>query len=98
MAANAAYKAMVDTEIKFTNINYKEAAKYIASNWSEAQVATSNIRRVLPWRKEKGGTRPGMKNINILGPGVNQEKEWRFRLNVELTSLEKKRILAHEWP
>ena len=44
---------------------------------------------------EKGGTRPGMKNANLQGPGINQEKEWRFRPNIELTALEKKRLLAH---
>ena len=105
MAARAVYKAMEETEIEFGYVNYKETCKYISSNWSEAQVACSNIRRVLsrrvlprrvlPRRAKNGGSRPGMKNANLLAPGVNQEVEWEFVPNLELTKKEKKSILAH---
>ena len=32
--------------------------------------------------------------LGLVGPGVNEEKEWEFPKNIELTTIEKKIILA----
>ena len=95
MAAIAAYEAMIQTNIAFSSINYNEAAKYIISNLSEAMVVVSDFRRVLPWKAKTEGSRPGMKNQGNMEPGVNEEKECEFKKNLELTTLEKKHILAY---
>ena len=75
MAARAVYKAMEETEIEFGYVNYKETCKYISSNWSEAQVACSNIRRVLPRRAKNGGSRP----MPICWP-LGSTKKWSGNL------------------
>ena len=49
--------------------------------------------RVLPWRRSKKGTRPGLTGVGPLGADANDEKQWKFP-SVELTELEKKTIMA----
>lgn len=48
--AEVIYKAIMETDIKFENINYKEGVRYLALNWSEMDCRTSSLGRVLPWR------------------------------------------------
>ena len=43
-------EAMVDTEIIWEEIDYLEAACYVALNWTEEECQRSGLRRVLPRR------------------------------------------------
>ena len=48
-------------EIKWSNIDLMEGARYLALNWSEEQVRSSSLRRVIPRRRKNKGTGPGMR-------------------------------------
>ena len=45
------YNAVLKSDIKRTNIDYVEATRYIALNWSEEKCNRSKLRRVLPVRR-----------------------------------------------
>ena len=56
--AEIVYNAVLKSDIKWTNIDYVEATRYIALNWSEEKCNRSKLRRVLPVRRSNHGTRP----------------------------------------
>jgi hypothetical protein len=58
--AEICYRAVMETKMKFENIDYKEAVRYVALNWSAEQCRMSKLRRVLPWRTKNKGSRPGV--------------------------------------
>ena len=60
-------QAVLTAGIKWREIDYMEAARYIALNLTAEEVATSGLRRVLPWRRKKGGKRPGPKGAGPKG-------------------------------
>ena len=86
---------MIETEIKFRNIYYKEAVRYIALNWTEMECKMSKIRKLLPWRTKKQGVRPGMTGEGPLGPDEAKKVQWEFPNVGRFSELEKKMILAH---
>ena len=86
-------KAMLETEVKFSGINYKEGTRYIALELTEAEIAMSGLRRVLPVRRGTRGTKPAIYGPLAMSAGIDDDSQWRFP-RVELTELEKKRILA----
>ena len=53
-------EAILDTGIKFEDVDYLEAARYVALNWSESQCIRSGLRRILPRRRYTTGSRPGL--------------------------------------
>ena len=84
----------METYLEFDKVDYKEAVRYIALNWSAQECRLSELRRVLPVRNKTGGTRPGMTGEGPLGPDSGDHlDQWKFR-NVTLTKLLKKKILA----
>ena len=91
--ANLVYKAILETDITFANVNYKEAVRYIALMWTKQECRMSDIRRVLPWRVSKLGARPGITGEGPLGPGEGKVEQWIFP-KVELTDLEMKKIIG----
>ena len=76
-----------------STIVYKEAVKYIASNMSEVEVENSDLRRVLPRRQNRKGTRPTCRGQEALGPEADGDKMWDCP-EVKLKRLEKRKILA----
>ena len=85
--AQICYDAVMNSKIKFNNVNYRKARMYIALNLSKTEQRLSNLRRVLPWRTAKGGVRPGVT------ADPEKEENWVFPL-VEPTELEEKTIVA----
>ena len=51
-------EAILSSEVTWENIDYMEAARYIALNWSVEECLRSKLRGVLPRRRAKTGTRP----------------------------------------
>ena len=92
--ADIVYKAIIETDVKFENINYKEAVRYLALNWTEKECRMSDVRRTLPWRLSKQGSRPGMTGTGPMGPDEGRVCQWTFP-TVTLTELEKKKIFAN---
>ena len=52
--------AILDSDIKWEEMDYLEAARYVALNWPEEKCRRSELRRVLPKRRGTRGTRPGL--------------------------------------
>ena len=65
--AEVVYKAIMESKVKFVNVDYREAVRYIAMNWSAQRCGQSDLRRVLPWRTNKGGVRPGVTGEGPMG-------------------------------
>ena len=52
-------KAVLESEIKWQEGDYLEAAHYVALNWTEKQCRSSPLGRILPTRRCTTGCRPG---------------------------------------
>ena len=92
--AEIVYNAVLKSDIKWTNIDYVEATRFIALNWSEEKCNKSKLRRVLPVRRSNHGTRPGVRGAGPSGPEVGDQEQWQFRPNIRLRESEKKEIIA----
>ena len=68
--------------------------QYRALGRDEAWCRSSDLYRVLPWRKHKQGSRPGLTGVGPMGPGSDDEIQCEFRRGVVLTEWEKKRVMA----
>ena len=82
------------TDLKFSSIDYLEATRYLALNWSEDEVRRSDLRRVLPTRRGKTGTRPGMRGVGPRGKLRGDQEQWVWRKNIVLGEDEKTKILT----
>ena len=91
--AEICFTAIMETEIEFDNINYKEAARYCAMNMRAEECQISPLKRVLPWRAKVGGMRPGVTGVGPMGPGGEEEPQWDFP-DICLTKLEKRMLVA----
>ena len=49
------------TELEFNNKDFLEATRYLVLNWTEEECRKRSLRRVLPTRRGRRGTRPGMR-------------------------------------
>ena len=84
---------VIRTDMEFDNIDYLEATRYLALNWSEEQCRTHPLRRVLPWRRGRRGTRPGMTGVGPRGGERGDQEQWEFP-HITLEDWEKKQIVA----
>ena len=88
--AKLVYDAIMKSDIKWTNIYYIEATRYLAMNWTEDKCMRSKLRRVLPTRRSRKGTRPGMRGDGPSGPTRGDQDQWKWRQNLKLRMAEKK--------
>ena len=86
-------EAVLSSNIKWEGVNYLEAVRYIALNWTEDKCRGSKLRRVLPWRRKRTGTRPGIRGAGPRGPEIGDQDQWVFP-RVVLTPEDKKEILG----
>ena len=75
-------------------LNWKEACRLLACTHSEKWCENSKLKRVLPSRRYKKGTRPGVTGKGPLGPDSNDEIQWVFKPNIRLTKLEKDMVMG----
>ena len=52
------YDAIIKSDIKFSNINWRKGTQYIAMNMDATEARISLLRRVLPRRLTRKGSRP----------------------------------------
>ena len=71
-------EAVKKSDIDWRGVDYMEAVRYIALNWTEEQCKGSRLRKVLPWRRKKGGTRPGIRGAGPKGPERGDTDQWIF--------------------
>ena len=93
MSSKIAKKSVMESKVKIKGVNYKEAARYVALNSSESEVRFSGLRRILPWRRYRKGTRPGVTGPGPTGPSTDDEEQWTFP-RVELTEMVKTKLVA----
>ena len=86
-------EAVLKSNIQWEDVDYREGVRYLALNWDLEQCKCSNLRRVLPVRRGKRGTRPGLKGAGPRGMLKGDQEQWEFR-NVVLEPWEKKQILS----
>ena len=53
--------AIMESSIQFDEIDYLEAARYVALNWTAEECRASPLGRILPTRRGTRGTRPGLR-------------------------------------
>ena len=54
------YNAILNSNIKFLNFNFKVASVYIAMHLTPDEIQRSPLKKVIPIRSAKGGMRPGV--------------------------------------
>ena len=91
-AGEQVYQAIMETDITYEGVNYKEGVRYLALVRGYEWCKNSKLRRVLPERKFAKGSWPGITGPGPMGPSVNGEEQWDFP-RVALTSIEKKNVV-----
>ena len=91
--AEICFRAVMETKIKFENVDYEEGVRYVPLNLSADQCRMSELRRVLPWRKKVKGTRRGVTGVGPKGAERGDENQLEFP-KVCLTEHEKRLIIA----
>ena len=84
---------LLATDLQFSNVDYLEATRYLALNWTQEQCRQSPLRRVLPCRRGKRGTRPGMRGKGPRDRTRGDQEQWVFP-DVVLGEGEKRQIVA----
>ena len=84
---------MLRTDMQFDNIDYLETTRYLVLNWTQEEARRSPLRRVLPWRRGRRGTKPGITGVGPLGKVRGDQEQWEFP-QIILEDWEKKAILA----
>ena len=82
------YKAVIDSDIEFDNIEYKKLGIYLAMNLTAEEAMIHPLARVLPTRRSSSGGRPW-----VTGVRKDADKMWRSK-EVEWTRLEKRVAVA----
>ena len=81
------------SKIVWQDLDYLEGARLIAMSRSAVWCRSSSLRRVLPVRRGKTGTRPGVRGKGPMGKMRGDQEQWVFPL-VKLTEEEKRDIMA----
>ena len=93
--AQIIYNAIMESDVKFSGINYQEACRMIALTSSEQECRLGPLRRVLPRRRYNHGSRPGITGEDPLGPDTGSQDQWKFPpMKNGLTELEKRVVIA----
>ena len=94
--AEIVYKAMLDTEVKFDNMEWLEACKYIALTSTAQECRLGPLKRILPIRRKVNGVRPGITGEDPLSKDSGCQEQWEFKDlgSNGLTGREKKLVLA----
>ena len=75
---NRVKQVVLESNITWEGINYMEAVRYIALNWTEEKCRSSRLRKVLPWRGKNQGSQPGVRGAGPKGPEVGDQEHWIF--------------------
>ena len=87
---------MLETKVKFNNVEWLEASKYIALTSTEQECRLGPLKRVLPRRTKVNGTRPGITGEDPLSKDSGSVDQWEFKDlgSNGLMEVEKKLVLA----
>ena len=93
-SADEVAEAIMETDMEWKGVNWKEATRFLVLGRSEAWCRSSKLWKVLPRRKFKHGTRPGLTGAGPMGAACDDEIQWEFRGEVHLSKKEKKTVMA----
>ena len=82
---------IIKSEIVWTDIDYLEAARFVALNWSGDKCRRSKLSRILPTRRCKTGPRPGVRGVGPMGAARGDQDQWVFP-PVVLTTEERREL------
>ena len=86
--AQICFEAIMNSDIKFENIDYQKAGKYVAMHLTEDEQRRSPLARILPRRKSGvRGVRPGVSS------NPNNDECWTYPKG-ERTDFEERMIVA----
>ena len=91
--ADEVAEAIMESDIVWKDVNWKEAVRYLVLGRPKEWKLKSGLSRVLPHRRHKKGTKPGVTGAGPTGPITGDEVQLVFP-SVELTNLEKKKIFS----
>ena len=66
-------EAIMESDMKWDNFDYLEGVRYIALNWTQEECNRSELRRVLPVRRGRRGSRPTIKE-QVQGGGQKETR------------------------
>ena len=95
------YFSKICYKVKFDNLDFEMAIKFIASNTAETTITKWKMNEIIPRRRFKKGVRPGptteelskKRKYNEKGEEEEGETKWVFRRKV-LSAKEKRQILG----
>ena len=70
--------AVLQSRVSWEEIDYLEASRYIALNWTKEQCDGSKLRRLLPTRRYTTGSRPGLTGAGPQGAMRGDQEQWVF--------------------
>ena len=73
------FQAVMDTKIKFDNVNYRAATQYIALNLSETERRLSPLAKILPRRTTNVGAKPGVLHLHVKVATLTEEVVRRLK-------------------
>ena len=87
-------EAIKVAKIEWEEVDYREAARYVALNWSREQCERSPLSRILPRRRGRTGVRPGIKGKGPRGKECGDQEQWIFAENLIITAEEREELIA----
>ena len=81
------------SSLRWEELDYLEGARLIALNRSAEYYRSHTLQRVLPVRRGRTGSRPGVTGKGPMGPERGDQEQWRFP-DIILAEEEKKPIVA----
>ena len=85
--------AYLESDLTIEGVNYKEAARYVAMKYDAYEVRKLGLERIIPKRRFKHGTKPGVTGKEPLSKESDDEVRWEFPER-EPSDLEKRKLLA----
>ena len=71
-------EAVLESTMVWEEFDYMEGAQYLALNWDAETCFKRKLRRVLPKRRGKRGTRPGLEGVGPRGRVKGDQEQWEF--------------------
>ena len=85
--------AILQSGVSWEEVDYMEASRYVAPNWTREQCDRSDLRRVLQTRRYTTGSRSGLTGAGPQGAARGDQEQWVFP-SVRLTREDKKLLVA----
>ena len=97
LAGECTFQAVLESEVTFHGVQYRELAKYVAMNCERVEVVRAGLAGVVPRRDKAKGPKPGVGGQHAQGPHCGRDDfRWRFPVadyNV-ISEADKRKLMA----